>query len=193
MSEMFDWLFGKQKTPQEIIKEHQRTIRRAIREMDREKRRLEQEEQKQIREVKKLAREGQMGAAKIVAKNVVRSRSYQQKFIRMRAQLQAVSLRITTLKSTAQLSEAMKGVTRAMIIMNRQINLPAMQRIMMEFEKQSEFMDMKEEVMNETIDEAMEEEDDEAEESALINKVLDEIGIDLNEKLVDAPSAGMQA
>jgi hypothetical protein len=35
---------------------------------------------------------------------------------------------------------------QAMMMMNRQVNLPAMQRVMMEFEKQSEFMDMKQEV-----------------------------------------------
>jgi hypothetical protein len=34
--------------------------------------------------------------------------------------------------------------------MNRQMNLPAMQRIMMEFERQSEIMEMKEDTIAET-------------------------------------------
>jgi division protein CdvB (Snf7/Vps24/ESCRT-III family) len=34
--------------------------------------------------------------------------------------------------------------------MNRQINLPAMQKIMMEFERQSEIMEMKEETIGDT-------------------------------------------
>ena len=146
--------------------------------MDRERQRLENEEQKIIREIKKMAKEGQMvrlracarsrvspkpvpltrahphvrigahtrtrshvppctthtrththahahaharthtyartrqGAAKIQAKNLVRTRNYITKFIKMRAQLQAVSLRIVTLKSTQSMSDAMRGVVK---------------------------------------------------------------------------------
>ena len=43
------------------------------------------------------------------------------------------------------------------------MKLPQIQRLMMEFEKQSEIMDMKEEMMNESIDNAMGDEDDEEE------------------------------
>jgi division protein CdvB (Snf7/Vps24/ESCRT-III family) len=50
-----------------------------------------------------------------------------------------------------------------MMVMNRQMNLPAMQRIMMEFEKQSEKMDMKEEMMSDTMDDVFEEEDEKEE------------------------------
>lgn len=43
------------------------------------------------------------------------------------------------------------------------MNLPQIQRILQEFEKQSEVMDMKEEVMNDAMDDAMEDEGDEEE------------------------------
>lgn len=45
----------------------------------------------------------------------------------------------------------------------RQLNLPQIQRILQEFEKQSEVMDMKEEVMNDAMDDAMDDEADEEE------------------------------
>lgn len=45
----------------------------------------------------------------------------------------------------------------------RQLNLPQIQKILQEFEKQSEIMDMKEEIMNDAIDDAMEDEGDEEE------------------------------
>ena len=44
-----------------------------------------------------------------------------------------------------------------------QLKLPQIQKIMMEFEKQAEIMDMKEELMNDAIDDAMGDEDDEEE------------------------------
>ena len=48
-----------------------------------------------------------------------------------------------------------------MASMNQAMNLPAMQRIMMEFEKQSEVMEMKEEMMEDTMDDMFDMEEDE--------------------------------
>lgn len=50
-----------------------------------------------------------------------------------------------------------------MRIIPRQLNIPQIQKILQEFEKQSEIMDMKEEIMNDAIDDAMEDEGDEEE------------------------------
>lgn len=47
------------------------------------------------------------------------------------------------------------------MVMFPQLKLPQIQKIMMEFEKQSEMMDMKEEMMNDAIDDAMGDEEDE--------------------------------
>lgn len=43
------------------------------------------------------------------------------------------------------------------------MNLPQIQRILREFEKQSDFMEMKEEIMNDAIDDAMGDDADEEE------------------------------
>jgi charged multivesicular body protein 2A len=139
-----------------------------------------------------------------MAKDLVRTRRYVQKFYQMKTQLQAVGLRIQvkkrqkgpskrrltlffsiwkTLRSNQQMAEAMRGATKAMSSMNRQMNLPQIQKIMMEFEKESELMDMKDEMMGDAIDDVMEEEDDEVESEEIVNKVLDEIGISLNQEV----------
>lgn len=49
----------------------------------------------------------------------------------MKANIQGVSLKIQTLRSQNAMAQAMKGVTRAMGNMNRQLNLPQIQKIMM--------------------------------------------------------------
>merc|ERR1719516_843876 len=120
-----------------------------------------------------MAKAGQMDAVKIMAKDLVRTRKYVKKFMLMRANIQAVSLKIQTQKSMAQ---AMKGVTKAMMSMNKQMKLPEIQKIMQEFEKQSEIMDMKEEMMSDVIDGALGDEDDEEETENVVNKVLAELG-----------------
>jgi charged multivesicular body protein 2A len=73
-------------------------------------------------------------------------------------------------------------------VMNRQLNLPALQGIMREFEKQNERMEMTTEVMGDTIDDAFEEEGEQEETDDLVNQVLDEIGCNLGSQLVDAPT-----
>merc|ERR1739844_549228 len=123
-----------------------------------------------------MAKQGQMDAVKIMAKDLVRTRRYVKKFMLMRANIQAVSLKIQTLKSQA-----------AMGNMSKQMKLPEIQKIMMEFEKQSEIMDMKGEMMEDAIDDVMGDEEDEDESDAIVNQVLDELGLQLNDKLGDAP------
>ncbi|KAI8647900.1 Snf7-domain-containing protein [Parasitella parasitica] len=183
-----EFLFGKKKTPAEICRQHQRSLQKAQRELERERQRLERQEKKLILDIKKSAKDGQLSACKIMAKDLVRTRRHVEKFTSMKTQLQAVGLRIQTMSSSHQMATAMHGATKAMGSMNRQMNLPQIQKIMMDFEKESELMDMKDEMMSDAIDDAMEEEDDEEETEDIVNKVLDEIGINLSQELDSVPT-----
>lgn len=185
-----EWLFGRKKTPEEMLRQNQRALNKAMRDLDRERAKMEQQEKKLIADIKKMAKENQMDAVKIMARDLVRTRRQVKKFILMRANIQAVSLKIQTLRSQNAMAQAMKGVTRAMQNMNKQLNLPQIQRIMQEFEKQSEIMDMKEEMMNDAIDDAMGDDEDEEESDAVVMQVLDELGLQLSDKLTDLPEAG---
>eukprot|EP00008_Paramoeba_atlantica_P010944 CAMPEP_0201488186 /NCGR_PEP_ID=MMETSP0151_2-20130828/17538_1 /ASSEMBLY_ACC=CAM_ASM_000257 /TAXON_ID=200890 /ORGANISM="Paramoeba atlantica, Strain 621/1 / CCAP 1560/9" /LENGTH=188 /DNA_ID=CAMNT_0047873427 /DNA_START=235 /DNA_END=801 /DNA_ORIENTATION=+ len=135
-----------------------------------------------------MAKQDQMGAVRIMARDLVRTRNHVQKFYEMKAELQAVSLRISTLRSQAAMGTAMKGVTKTMIRMNKQMDIPEMRRVMMEFEKQSDIMDMKEEMMAEVMEETLDTEEDEKVADGLVSQVLDELGIEMSEKLASAPN-----
>ncbi|XP_063979866.1 charged multivesicular body protein 2a [Diachasmimorpha longicaudata] len=185
-----EWLFGKRVTPEEMLRKNQRALNKAMRDLDRERARMEQQEKKIIMDIKKMAKDGQMDAVKIMAKDLVRTRRYVKKFMLMKANIQAVSLKIQTLRSQNAMAGAMKGVTKAMQSMNKQLNLPQIQKILQEFEKQSEIMDMKEEIMNDAIDDAMEDEGDEEESDAVVSQVLDELGLQLTDQLSGLPQAG---
>jgi len=185
---LIETLFGRTVTPAERLRQHQRSLTKAQRELDRERTKLEQSEKKLIMDIKKSAKAGQLNACKVMAKDLVRTRRYVQKFYQMRTQLQAVSLRIQTLRSNQQMADAMRGATRAMASMNRGLNLPSIQRIMNDFEKESSMMDMKEEMMSEAVDDVMDEEDEEEEGDNILKQVLDEIGVDLSQQLTEAPT-----
>lgn len=112
-----EWAFGKRMTPAERLRKHQRALEKAQRELDRERVKLENQEKKLVQDIKKSAKNSQIGACKIQAKDLVRTRRYGynsiricmrrtnlllyfyydryvQKFYSMRTQLQAISLRI---------------------------------------------------------------------------------------------------
>ena len=78
--------------------------------------------------------------------------------------------------------QAMKGATMALGSMNRSMNLPSLQRIAMEFERENDIMEQRQEMMDDAIDDAMdvglEEEGDE-----VVEQVLEEIGVDLTQSV----------
>lgn len=78
--------------------------------------------------------------------------------------------------------QSMKGATQLLGSMNRQMNLPALQRIAMEFERENDIMDQRQEMMDDAIDDVTGIEDEEDSEE-VVNQVLDEIGVDLNQSV----------
>lgn len=75
---------GKDKPLKEVLRENKRMINRAVRELEREKVGLEREEKRLTMEIKKAARENQMSAVRVMAKDLVRTRQHITKFIEMR-------------------------------------------------------------------------------------------------------------
>ena len=78
--------------------------------------------------------------------------------------------------------QAMKGATVALGSMNRTMNLPSLQRIALEFERENDMMEQRQELMDDVMDDAMdvgvEEEGDE-----VVEQVLEEIGVDLSQSV----------
>lgn len=93
----------------ELLRENKRLLDKSIRELDREITSQKNSEKKLIAEIKKTAKANQMGAVKVMAKDLVRTRHSVTKFYNLRSQLQGVSLRIQTLKSTQVCQEVEGG------------------------------------------------------------------------------------
>ncbi|RHY89956.1 hypothetical protein DYB37_001207 [Aphanomyces astaci] len=180
---------NKPATLKEQLRENKREINRAIRDLDRERTTLQLSEKKLILEIKKMAKENQIASVKIMAKDLVRTRQHITKFYTMRSQLQAVSLRMETAKSAEAMTSALQGTTKVMKSMAKTMNLPKLNKIMMEYTKESEKMEMQQEMLGDTIDDVMDADQDEEEEDKIVSQVLDEIGIDMSGALLEAPSA----
>lgn len=169
------------------IKANKRMINKAIRDMDRERMQLEREEKKLEADIRRLAQKGQMGAVRVAAKDLVRTRQHVQKFHQMSSQLKGLNLKMTTMKTSHEITTAMGKMAKAMKQMNKQMNIPQMQKMMMEFERQEGMMEMTMDMADDVIDNALANGDEENEDE-IVQKILDEIGVDMSQNLKEAPT-----
>lgn len=182
-----------QKPLKEVIRENQRMVKKAIRELEKEIRLLEASEKKLKADIQKGAKANQHGAIRIMAKDLVRTRKYVERFYQMKTHLSAVALKMQTIKSHEAMTSAMKGVTKAMTAMNKQVDMPGLQKIMQEFMTENEKSEMTQEMIGDTMDDAFSDETSEEQEEKIVSQVLAELGIGVSESVPSAPEAGMKA
>lgn len=183
---MLSYLFAPKQTPKQMLKECQRSIRAAVRDIEKAQHELIEKEQIRQIEIKAYAQKGQVQVARTMAKDVVRMRNSIAKFYSIKAELESVSINLITMQSTEAMSSAMRSAALSMQRMNRAQSLPSLQKIIRTFAMEQEKLTDKQDMMNEAMDNAFEQ--DEAEEDALVNQVLDEIGIGVAERLGAAPN-----
>jgi len=177
------FLFSKPKTTKEVVRDNKRQIQHSQRDLEREMLTLEREEKKLVLEIKRLAKAGQNSSAKTMAKELIRIRKQKEKLLSAKTQLSGVSSRVTTMSANQTVAKSMVGATQAMGVANAAAPIQQMQRTMMNYEKQSEMMNMKEEMMDDMF-EGDEQEEVETEET--MNQVLDSIGLDISSQLSKA-------
>eukprot|EP00178_Gracilaria_changii_P000077 TRINITY_DN1006_c0_g1_i1.p2 TRINITY_DN1006_c0_g1~~TRINITY_DN1006_c0_g1_i1.p2 ORF type:complete len:302 (-),score=61.28 TRINITY_DN1006_c0_g1_i1:1651-2556(-) len=196
------WLFGKKEpiapppppapapeTLAQQIKRNQRSIDKACRELERERLKMETQEQRLKVQIKKTAKEGQLDAARILARDLVRTRAHITRMYQMRTQLQSVSMQLTSMRTNESMASAMGNVVKIMSRINQTMNLPAMQNVMMQFEMEHGKMEMTQEMIDDAMGDVLSGADEEAQTDDVINQVLDELGLEQDSKLGAVASA----
>lgn len=170
---MFSLIFGDGKNARKkLLRKNQREINQLIRELDRERLQLQRDENKSVQELKKFAKEQNIPAAKVTAKSIVRNRGAITRLHQLKSQLQAVSLRMAEVHSTHAMTDAMKGTTKALGMMNRKmLHNDAITQILKDFEKQHIILDAN----SSSLDEAFDDPNEEEEEEALVGQVFEEL------------------
>ncbi|KAK9507740.1 hypothetical protein O3M35_007526 [Rhynocoris fuscipes] len=184
-----DWLFGKKPTLKEQQRDNERALRKAGRDIERDRREMEREEKKLEMEIKKAAKENNMAACKILAKQLVQVRAQKNRALSFNSKIQGVSSQNRMIGTNAKLADAVSTTAKTMKNINGLLRPEQIAGDMRTFQQASMKMDMTEEMMNETLDDIMNESGDEEESDAIVSKVLDEIGIEISGKLAKAPAA----
>ncbi|KAM1792467.1 hypothetical protein PS1_036560 [Malus domestica] len=180
-------IFKKKTSPKEALRESKREMSVATRGIEREIASLQLEERKLVAEIKKTAKTGNEAATKILARQLVRLRQQITNLQGSRAQIRGVGTHTQALYASTSISTGMKGATKAMVAMNKQMAPAKQVKVIREFQKNATQMDMTIEMMSESIDETLDKDEAEEETEELTHQVLDEIGVDIASQLSSAP------
>jgi charged multivesicular body protein 2A len=96
-----EWAFGKRITPAERLRKNQRLLDKAIRELDQQRVKLEKQEKTLVAQIRQSAQKGQMGACKVQAKDLVRTRRFAASLLWIYGVIADVSRLDTSRSSTA--------------------------------------------------------------------------------------------
>ncbi|KAJ8449156.1 hypothetical protein Cgig2_027158 [Carnegiea gigantea] len=180
-------IFKKKPTAKEALRESKREMANATRGIEKEISALQLEEKRLVAEIKKTAKTGNEAATKILARQLVRLRKQIANLQGSRAQMRGIATHTQALHAQTSVAAGLKGATKAMSAMNKQMAPAKQMKILKEFQKESAQMDMTTEMMSDAIDDALDNDEAEEETEELTNQVLDEIGVDVASQLSSAP------
>ncbi|CAM9800016.1 unnamed protein product, partial [Choristocarpus tenellus] len=129
------------------------------------------------------------GATRALARQLIYVRKQKEKLIMARATTQGVGNRAIAAQSQAKLVGVMGTVSGVMKDINDTVDTEEMSKITHQFAMQNEKMNMREELIDETLTDAFDGEGIEEGADVVVDQVLTEIGLDLGALMSDAPTA----
>ncbi|RDD46744.1 Charged multivesicular body protein 2b [Trichoplax sp. H2] len=183
-------MFSKKPTLQEQSRQQKRELNRVQRDLARDRNSMERQEKQLEAEIKKMAKLGNKQAATALAKQLLNLRKQKAKSLGVQTKVAAVGYQTQAIQSNMKMASAMSSASKTMTAMNKQLNLKELQATTQNFQRETAKMDMADELLNDTLDSVLDGSGDEEEQDAIVNQVLDEIGIETSGKLSAAPAPG---
>ncbi|KAI8424201.1 hypothetical protein MSG28_002781 [Choristoneura fumiferana] len=180
--------FKKAPTVKEQQRQNDRELRKAGRELDRDKAALEREEKETGNGDKKMASQGNNEGCKILAKQLVQLRKQKTRIYAANSKISSVQMSNKAMGANIAIAGAMGTTAKTMGNMNKVMNPHQIAKDMDAFKQANAKLDMTDEMISDTLDDIMDESGDEEETEGIVNKVLDEIGIEISGKMAHAPS-----
>ena len=162
---------GKPIDPKEQAKSWRLKIKGEMRQLERQITKMSQDEQKILKEIKKAAKDGQMGGAKILAKAVAFSRKGKERLLIAKINLNTIDMKIAEQHAMMRVGASFEKSVEIMKLMNQAVRHEAVRDTMQELAKEMQ----KAELFDELVDEAfadMDSEDVEAESEGQVAQVF---------------------
>merc|ERR1712216_323436 len=181
---MWEALFGQsQATEEKDIKETLKTcekeMKKTHRELERIVKKCEKDTEKLKKEIKKEVEKGNSAKAKFKAKQLVRSRN-KAKFMENASRVEEMGHKMTDLISQLAMSKTMEKTGKALGKVNQMFTPQDIMKQAKLFMQENEKFDMKNEMMNDVMDDAFETENEDDLAGEEIENVFAEMGLEYN-------------
>ena len=163
-------------TPEEEAKQNKRAIQKTIRQIERERTKLQNQEAKTLKQIKDLATKNQHGPAKIMSKDLVRSRQQVNMYYTFASQLRVIETQLASAQMNANMASNLSGVVNVMGRVNAQMNPQQMVNTMKDFSKEMEKMGIQQDMMADAMD-MVGDGDTDAQAEEVYNQILGEVGM----------------
>ncbi|CAL5343312.1 unnamed protein product [Camellia sinensis] len=168
-------IFKPKQNPEQLLREWQRRLQQEYRRIESLTRDVEKEEKKVQRAIRDAVRRNDMILARAIAKEMVRSRKMMNRLRENKAQLNSISIHlgeyVAIVHTVGQLSKS----TEVTKLVNELIKAPEISSKMKEFRKQMTKAGVIDEIVNDTVDKALDLEDEETEIDQIVVDVVGQL------------------
>lgn len=161
--------------PQQQLRDWQGRLRRECRNIERQIRDIQREEKNVQKAIREAAKRNDMGSAKALARELVRSRQTVNRLYENKAQLNSISMHLGESVAIARTVGHLQKSGEVMKLVNNLMRAPAVAVTMQEFSKEMIKAGVIEETVNDALDSALDTDDIEEETEEEIDKVLTEL------------------
>ena len=175
----------------EKLRKWRNDMRKEMRQMDREIRKIEMQQKPVIKSIKAAAKRGDMDSARLLAKEIVRSRKAVARLQLARAQAEIVRNQCMLHISQRTALSALERSAEIMGAVNKMVSITGATQTIREMESEMVKAGILSEMVDEAMDDAMIEVDDELGEAAdeEVEKVFTELASKVTSKLPSVPRA----
>ncbi|ESW04317.1 hypothetical protein PHAVU_011G085100 [Phaseolus vulgaris] len=172
--------------PQQLLRDWQRRLRQECRNIERQIRDIQREEKNVQKAIREAAKRNDMGSAKALAKELVRSRKTVNRLYENKAQMNSISMHLGESVAIARTVGHLSKSAEVMKLVNNLMKAPEMAVTMQEFSKEMTKAGVIEEMVNDAVDSALDSEDIEDEIEEEVDKVLTAIAGETAAQLPEA-------
>jgi charged multivesicular body protein 2A len=181
---------GARPSGQDSLKDFQRQIQTSARGMEREAMRLDRKEKLLQAELTKCGKDGKMEQATRKAKEMVRLRAHRSRLFKLNENMTGLANQLQIVNSSQKIQETIGQTMRMLQGLNARFDASSVARMLAEFEKQNVLMANKQEIVDDTLDNAFEVDGELDATSEAVLEVLEAAGLDTRAMMAKAPGGG---
>jgi hypothetical protein len=169
-----EWLFGKQKTPQEIARREIRQIAHVIRNLEGTIQLHKNNEFKYQKQVREAVEQDNRPLAEVLAKSLLIAKTSKMKALEMKNLLEINMQTLQNIQTTQALTQCLGKITRSLKRLNQNLNIASIQKMIREYEMNLMKVEYKQELIQEQLEEPVASENEEGGAKQLVDQYYDE-------------------